>query len=227
MPVTIVVQLLALHLLLTVPHELGHLVAARLVGVSVPEFGIGLPPTVIAARWRGTRWSINLLPLGAFVGYNATEARPSLRRSAIAVAGPIANFLVAFACLIVIVASGLSNPFDLGEQVVRHLTNGLADPFGGDEVFSLVGLTAPQLVKHLSQWDGVTEFLRVALAASVVVGLFNLLPLPSLDGHKLLVAAMRSVGHAADLERWAVRACLAGFSVLAVAGLALSLGGSS
>src|SRR5689334_15085762 len=94
MPVTIVVQLLVLHLILTVPHELGHFIAARLVGVSVLEFGIGLPPKVIEVTWRGTRWSFNLLPLGAFVGYDAEQASPLARRSAIAVAGPLANFLV-------------------------------------------------------------------------------------------------------------------------------------
>jgi regulator of sigma E protease len=205
----IIFQLLILHLILTVPHELGHFIAARLVGVSVPEFGIGLPPTVVAVRWRGTRWSLNLLPLGAFIGYNAREASPALRRIAIAIAGPIANFLIAFACLLVLVAPGLGSPSELGEQVVRHLTNGLAHPWGGDDVFTLAGLAAPELAKHLSQWDGVMQFLRLVLASSVVVGLLNLLPLRGLDGGKLLSVAMQSVRRGADLERRAVRASLA------------------
>ena len=46
-------MLLALHVLLTLPHELGHFAAARFLGVLVPEFGIGLPPTIGAVRWRG------------------------------------------------------------------------------------------------------------------------------------------------------------------------------
>ncbi|HLZ08505.1 MAG TPA: site-2 protease family protein, partial [Chloroflexota bacterium] len=69
MPAAIIFNLLVLHLLLTLPHELGHFVAARVQGVQVPEFGIGLPPTVAAVRWRGTRWSLNLIPIGSFVGY--------------------------------------------------------------------------------------------------------------------------------------------------------------
>src|SRR5438270_1251847 len=81
----VIVQILVLHLLLTLPHELGHFVGARLVGVSVPEFGIGLPPKLVAVRWRGTRWSLNALPLGAFVGYSSAQARSATRRSVIVI----------------------------------------------------------------------------------------------------------------------------------------------
>lgn len=48
-------------------HELGHFTAAKLSGVTVEEFGIGFPPRLIAVKWHGTKYSLNLLPLGAFV----------------------------------------------------------------------------------------------------------------------------------------------------------------
>lgn len=54
-------------LILVVAHELGHFVAAKLAGVTVREFGIGYPPRLFAIRFRGTDYSINLLPLGGFV----------------------------------------------------------------------------------------------------------------------------------------------------------------
>ncbi|MGB3129503.1 MAG: site-2 protease family protein, partial [Dehalococcoidia bacterium] len=43
--VTIIVFILVLGLLIFV-HELGHFVAARLVGVKVEEFGMGFPPRI-------------------------------------------------------------------------------------------------------------------------------------------------------------------------------------
>ena len=52
---------------LVVAHELGHYVAAKFVGARVLEFGIGYPPRLLAVRWRGTDYSLNLLPLGGFV----------------------------------------------------------------------------------------------------------------------------------------------------------------
>jgi regulator of sigma E protease len=49
-------------------HELGHFFAAKLVGISVLEFGIGFPPRVIKLfRWGETDFTLNLLPIGGFV----------------------------------------------------------------------------------------------------------------------------------------------------------------
>ena len=49
-------------------HELGHFLAARLVGINVLEFGIGFPPRLRRLfMWGETEFTINLLPLGGFV----------------------------------------------------------------------------------------------------------------------------------------------------------------
>lgn len=49
-------------------HELGHFLACRLVGVTVLEFGIGLPPRALKLFERnGTEFTLNWLPVGGFV----------------------------------------------------------------------------------------------------------------------------------------------------------------
>lgn len=49
-------------------HELGHFFAAKLVGITVLEFGIGYPPRLFRMfRWRETEFTFNLIPLGGFV----------------------------------------------------------------------------------------------------------------------------------------------------------------
>lgn len=49
-------------------HELGHYIAAKLVGINVLEFGIGFPPRVGRLFMLGeTEFTLNLLPLGGFV----------------------------------------------------------------------------------------------------------------------------------------------------------------
>lgn len=49
-------------------HELGHFVAAKLVGITILEFGIGMPPRALKlGTWRGTDITLNWLPLGGFV----------------------------------------------------------------------------------------------------------------------------------------------------------------
>ena len=48
-------------------HELGHFVTARMAGITVQEFGIGLPPRLWGFRRGGVLYSVNVIPFGAFV----------------------------------------------------------------------------------------------------------------------------------------------------------------
>ena len=59
-------------------HELGHFIVARLCGVKVLEFAIGMGPKLIAWKGKksGTRYALRLLPIGGFVnmlGENGME----------------------------------------------------------------------------------------------------------------------------------------------------------
>ena len=54
-------------LFLVVFHELGHFTVAKLCGIKVLEFGVGIPPKAFGI-WRGeTEYTVNWLPLGGFV----------------------------------------------------------------------------------------------------------------------------------------------------------------
>lgn len=49
-------------------HELGHLFAAKAVGINVLEFGVGFPPRLAKLfRWGETEFTLNWLPIGGFV----------------------------------------------------------------------------------------------------------------------------------------------------------------
>ena len=48
-------------------HELGHFATAKLFGIKVLEFGFGFPPKLFGIPFRGTIYSVNLIPLGGFV----------------------------------------------------------------------------------------------------------------------------------------------------------------
>ena len=225
MPDAIVFHLLVLHLLLTVPHELGHYVAARLLGVAVPEFGIGLPPTIRVVRWRGTRWSLNLLPLGAFVGYSSPQTRPHPHWTAFAIAigGSAANLLIALACLVVLLVPESVNIVDLVGNAARHLGYGFTHPLGNDELVSLSYLTIPSLKQSIGQWTTASDFLLLLFSTSLTIGIFNLLPIPSLDGGKVLFAALRAIGCGKRVERLVWRAGFAVMSVLAGLGVVLAV----
>ena len=61
----VVLALLALNLLVMI-HELGHFLAAKLVGVKVNEFAIGMGPKLFSWGRGETKYSIRILPIGGF-----------------------------------------------------------------------------------------------------------------------------------------------------------------
>ncbi len=101
---TILLAILIL-VVMVIIHELGHFVAAKWSGVKVLEFGIGWPPRLFGRTWSGTLYSLNAIPVGAFVrmlGENELDqtpdsfsARPKRYRALILVAGSTMNFLLA------------------------------------------------------------------------------------------------------------------------------------
>ena len=52
--------------ILVLIHEFGHFFAAKITGVKVEEFGLGLPPRIVGRKKWGTIWSLNWLPIGGF-----------------------------------------------------------------------------------------------------------------------------------------------------------------
>lgn len=88
-------------------HEWGHYITARLLGVTVEEFGFGLPPRLATVfKRKGTSFTLNWIPFGGFVrlkgendGVEKASAgsfakAPILARCAILVAGVAMNFLL-------------------------------------------------------------------------------------------------------------------------------------
>ena len=65
---------------LVLVHELGHFIVAKRAGITVEEFGIGFPPRVGSVMWRGTRYSLNWIPLGGFVRMLGEDGDVELKR---------------------------------------------------------------------------------------------------------------------------------------------------
>jgi regulator of sigma E protease len=85
-------------------HELGHFITARLSGITVLEFGFGLPPRLWGFKRNGVIYSINWIPFGAFVKMLGEEdptapgsfaSKPRGIRAIVLSAGSGMNFLLA------------------------------------------------------------------------------------------------------------------------------------
>ena len=137
--------------LLVVVHELGHYFAARLCGVKVLRFSLGMGRIIYSRRFGAdqTEWAISLLPLGGYVKLlDAREAdlstlspeeqerefnRQSVwRRMAIVSAGPLANFLLAIVLLIGLYMNGIPGAATKLRAVPENSIASQAGLRGGD-----------------------------------------------------------------------------------------------
>ena len=66
--------------ILVLVHELGHFIVAKRAGITVEEFGIGFPPRISSVMYRGTRYSLNWIPLGGFVKMLGEDGDVEIRR---------------------------------------------------------------------------------------------------------------------------------------------------
>ena len=107
----ILIALLLLGILITV-HEWGHFIAARMTGIQVNEFAIGMGPKLLG--WKSkkydTQFSLRLIPVGgycAFYGEDdalgkhtsdslAFNNQPVWKRIITVALGPLMNFVLAF-----------------------------------------------------------------------------------------------------------------------------------
>lgn len=96
-------------------HEFGHFLFAKLNGIEVTEFSLGMGPRIISKEFRGTRYSWKALPIGgscAMLGEDTDEehlpgsfnAASTWGRISVVAAGPVFNFILAFIFSVIIVA---------------------------------------------------------------------------------------------------------------------------
>lgn len=110
-------------------HELGHYLAARLMGVYVEVFSIGFGKRVATIKKWNTEWSIALIPLGGYVRMKGQDDLDPTKKSFdpdsynsknpfqkifILLAGPLANFVLAF---ILYFSIGFAGPNELSPVI--------------------------------------------------------------------------------------------------------------
>ena len=106
---TALVSMLVVLGIMVLVHEFGHFAVAKLFGVRVEVFSIGFGKRLFGIKRGDTDYRVSLLPLGGYVrmsGENPGDARtgdpaefashPRWQRILIGLAGPVANFVLAF-----------------------------------------------------------------------------------------------------------------------------------
>ena len=156
-----VILALVLFLFLIFPHELGHFMMARAVGVKVNEFAFGMGPAIWQKQGRETLYSIRIFPVGGFCameGENeesdhkgAFNNKPWWAKILVLIAGAAMNVLIAAVVMsVIILISGTAT------TTVDKVENGspaqIAGLKQGDKIEYISG-------KKIEDWNNVSKFI--------------------------------------------------------------------
>ncbi len=185
-------------------HEMGHLVAAWWTKIPVARFSVGIGPKVWGWRRGETDYWLSAIPLGGYVlpaveDHDEFVKIPVSRRLIFAFGGPVANILLSFVCLAIynVAQGGFSLSAISVEPVVQigNMIMAMIAAIGGlftgaGEVSGVVGIVAVGDKIVSGGFIGMLKFLN---ALSISLAVFNMLPMPPLDGGKIMMYLLESI----------------------------------
>jgi membrane-associated protease RseP (regulator of RpoE activity) len=200
-------------------HEFSHLLTARALKIEVEEFGLGLPPRLLGRTAFGIRWSVNAVPIGAFValkgektdnGQGSFYSAPAWKKVLILVIGPISNLVLAFVLLVGMGAYysatqnlnfGIGQDFQFASLVLSDVISQTIAAIAGFvpqaavnpmsmPVVGLPGMVVIAGKMTTLGWEMIVVYIAVI---SFSMGIVNLLPISVLDGGQAVAVIIKGV----------------------------------
>jgi len=148
---SIIISLLVMSFLIFF-HELGHFLAARAMRVKVLVFSIGFGKKLLTKQIGDTQWSISAIPLGGYVQMKGQDdsdptkvsydddsytTKTPLQKIFILLAGPFANFLLAFMLYLAMTDLGIPKPLPIIGEVSKDSPALIAGLQKGDKIVQI------------------------------------------------------------------------------------------
>lgn len=211
--------------ILVIIHEGGHFLASKLCKVRVNEFSIGFGKILWSKQRKETKYSLRLIPLGGYVSLEgedeAVDTEDSfsnagiLKKVAIVSAGAIVNILFGIIIYFLLVAFhyGIEIAISSTSNFIGALGNSIKILFtGGTTINDLSGPVG--IASIVSQTSNSTDFIYLLSVISLSLGITNLIPIPPLDGGKLLIYIIEWVKKKPFKEETALRIQMLGFAFI-------------
>jgi len=197
--------------LLLIFHELGHLAMAKSSDMLVEEFAIGLGPKVFSRKFGETLYSIRMIPLGGFnqisgmdkgdeSGARSFQSKSYLSRVLVIASGSAMNFIAAIAFLflsnIMSDVSFLKSVLGAIQQFlffINMIISNVVQMFIGKATADATGPLGMINVTSQVMVMGPIVLLKFMGILSVNLGIFNLLPIPCLDGGQIVMLVIEAV----------------------------------
>lgn len=207
-------------------HEGGHFLVAKLFKIKVNEFAIGFGPTIFIKQKGETKYVLRLIPLGGFVSMEGEEERSEAegsfsmasipKRIAIVAAGGLVNIIFGLILYLIIssislnsIYYGLIDTKDFSISIIDSLKMMFTGGISADQMVGIVGIS--DIVVNT---NGIMHYLYIMALISVSLGVTNLLPIPPLDGGKIIIYIIEAIRRKPLKEETELRIQSLGFSLI-------------
>ena len=224
-------------------HEGGHFLVAKICKVKVNEFAIGFGKILLQKQGKETKYSLRLIPLGGFCSMEGEDEESDApesfskasvwKRMAIVLAGATVNIVFGILVYFILVSTvgiqfvdpakdNIANRIYYGAQGTGEFIKAVADSIktlfsGGLKTNQMVGIVG--ISEVVVKTNGIINYLNLLAVISVSLGVTNLLPIPALDGGKILILLIEIIRRKPMKIETEAKIQLIGFSML----IALSL----
>ena len=209
-------------------HEGGHFLVAKMCNVKVNQFAIGFGPKIFEYKGTETLYALRLIPLGGFVSMEGENGESEEKRAfsnahiskriAIVAAGAIVNIVFGLAVYFILAKIYYGNFAEAFTAVLAYFNTVLESIkmlFTGN--VGINDLTGPVGISNLvSQTVGIKEYIYMMSIISTSLGVTNLLPLPALDGGKIILLIIEAIRKKPLKEETEAKIQILGFSFLIV-----------
>lgn len=130
-------------------HEFGHFITAKLSGMTVHEFSIGMGPKIFGINGKKTKYSLRILPLGGYVKLEGEDGESDdanafcnkswLSRFSVLFSGAFMNIILGFLIFAVVYSSGVSVASNSISKVIEGSAFDSAGLMAGDKIVKLKG----------------------------------------------------------------------------------------
>jgi regulator of sigma E protease len=154
---TLVYSLIVFAVLIFV-HELGHFITAKMFGVKVNEFALGMGPVLLKKQKGETQYSLRAVPIGGFCAMEgededsgderAFNQKPSWQRAIILAAGSTMNVILAIVILSAILFS-IGQPSTVVDEVFTGSPAEVSGIIAGDRIVAIEN-------QEIDKWDDIT-----------------------------------------------------------------------
>ena len=220
-----VIAVIVFFVILIVPHEFGHFITAKALGVKVNEFAFGMGPAIFQKQGKETLYSVRIFPIGGYCaleGENedtgdprAFNSKPGWVKIIILSAGVIMNVITAFVIMFgmftvvrfmhmdslpegigplqIIVQSAADGAVSVGRMGMLIIDSLKMLFTGGATMDDISGPVGIVNAVNESASQGVLYYLVLTAIMCVNLAVINILPLPALDGGRILFVIIRKL----------------------------------